>query len=164
MPEIEATLLPESDLAIMFTQRECNWLQALEGDIDTSHFSWLHVGSVQPEQVDPDNWLMYQVSNRAPDYHVTDTDWGTMYCAYRPAEDDRTYWRFAHFAFPFWTFIPQGDFMDRVIARAWVPMDDTHVMFVSFTWKQASRTAALAGGEPIPGSTPAPELQPNTSD
>ena len=164
MPEIEATLLPESDLSITFTQRECNWLQALEGDIDTSHFSWLHVGSVQPEQVDPDNWLMYQVSNRAPDYHVTDTDWGTMYCAYRPAEDGKTYWRFAHFGFPFWTFIPQGDFMDRVIARAWVPMDDTHVMFVGWTWKQASRTAALAGGAPIPGSTPAPELQPNTTD
>ena len=51
MPEIEATLLPESDLSITFTQRECNWLQALEGDIDTSHFSWLHVGSVRPEQV-----------------------------------------------------------------------------------------------------------------
>jgi phthalate 4,5-dioxygenase len=164
MPEIEATLLPESDLSITFTQRECNWLQALEGDIDTSHFSWLHVGSVRPEQVDPDNWLMYQVSNRAPDYHVTDTDWGTMYCAYRPAEDDKTYWRFAHFGFPFWTFIPQGDFIDRVIARAWVPMDDTHVMFVGFSWKQASRTAALVGGEPIPGSTPAPDMQPNTTD
>ena len=150
MPEIEATLLPESDLSITFTQRECNWLQALEGDIDTSHFSWLHVGSVRPEQVDPDNWLMYQVSNRAPDYHVTDTDWGTMYCAYRPAENDNTYWRFAHFGFPFWTFIPQGDFMDRVIARAWVPMDDTHVMFVGFTWKQASRTATLTGGERDP--------------
>jgi phthalate 4,5-dioxygenase oxygenase subunit len=164
LPEIEAALLPESELSIMFTQRECNWLQALEGDIDTSHFSWLHVGSVHPEQVDADNWLMYQVSNRAPDYHVKDTDWGTMYCAFRPAEDDKTYWRFAHFAFPFWTFIPQGDFADRVIARAWVPMDDTHVMFVGFSWKQASRAAALAGGAPIPGSTPAPELQPNTTD
>jgi phthalate 4,5-dioxygenase oxygenase subunit len=164
MPEIEATLLAESDLSITFTQRECNWLQALEGDIDTSHFSWLHVGSVQPEQVDPDNWLMYQVSNRAPDYHVTDTDWGTMYCAYRPAEADGTYWRFAHFAFPFWTFIPQGDFMDRVIARAWVPMDDTHVMFVGFSWKQASRTAVLSGGKAIPGATPAPDMQPNTTD
>jgi phenylpropionate dioxygenase-like ring-hydroxylating dioxygenase large terminal subunit len=164
MPEIEATLLPERDLSITFTQRECNWLQALEGDIDTSHFSWLHVGSVQPEQVDPDNWLMYQVANRAPEYHVTDTDWGTMYCAYRAAEADKTYWRFAHFAFPFWTFIPQGDFVDRVIARAWVPMDDTHVMFVGFAWKDASRTAALSGGRPIPGSTPAPDMLPNTTD
>jgi len=164
MPEIEATLLPERDLSIMFTQRECNWLQALEGDIDTSHFSWLHVGSVQPEQVDPDNWLKYQVANRAPEYHVADTDWGTMYCAYRPAENNGTYWRFAHFAFPFWTFIPQGDFIDRVIARAWVPMDDTHVMFVGFSWKQASRTAALSGGKPIPGATMAPEMLPNTTD
>jgi phthalate 4,5-dioxygenase oxygenase subunit len=164
MPDIEATLLPEGELSILFTQRECNWLQALEGDIDTSHFSFLHVGSVRPEQVDPDNWLKYQVVDRAPDYHVTDTDWGTMYCAFRPAEDQGTYWRFAHFGFPFWTFIPQGDFADRVIARAWVPMDDTHTMFVAFTWKQASRTAALTGGKPIPGATPAPDFLPNTTD
>jgi hypothetical protein len=87
-----------------------------------------------------------------------------MYCAFRPAENGQTYWRFAHFAFPFWTFIPQGAFADRVIARAWVPMDDTHVMFVGFTWKQASRTAVLKGGEQIPGSTPAPEYQPNSTD
>ena len=152
MPEIEATLLPESDLTIMFTQRECNWLQALEGDIDTSHFGFLHVGSVRPEQVRTDNMLKYQVANRAPDYHVTDTDWGTMYCAYRPAEDDSTYWRFAHFGFPFWTSMPQGDFIDRVQARAWVPMDDTHVMFVGVhleadvahgaLWRVASRSRA----------------------
>ena len=93
-----------------------------------------------------------------------DTDWGTMYCAFRPAEVGKTYWRFAHFAFPFWTFIPQGDFVDRVIARAWVPMDDTHVMFVGFSWKQASRTALLKGGAQIPGSTPMPEYQPNSAD
>ncbi len=31
--------------------------------------------------------LKYQVGNRAPAYHVTDTDWGTMYCAYRPADE-----------------------------------------------------------------------------
>jgi phthalate 4,5-dioxygenase oxygenase subunit len=108
MPAIEATLLSEAEVTITFTQRECNWLQALEGDIDTSHFSWLHVGSVTPEQVQDDNWVKYQVQHRAPDYEVTDTDWGTMYCAMRPAEDDKTYWRFAHFGFPFWTFIPQG--------------------------------------------------------
>ena len=137
MPEIEATLLPDDDVTIMFIQRECNWLQALEGDIDTSHFGFLHVGSVKPEQVQDDNMLKYQVANRAPDYQVTDTDWGTMYCAYRPADDGKTYWRFAHFGFPFWTLIPQGDFTDRVQARAWVPMDDTHTMFVSFNWNQA---------------------------
>src|SRR5580693_2166046 len=48
LPGIEASLLPESDLQIVFAQRECNWLQALEGDIDTSHFGFLHAGSVDP--------------------------------------------------------------------------------------------------------------------
>ena len=44
LPEIEATLLPESEVNITFAQRECNWLQALEGEIDTSHFGFLHAG------------------------------------------------------------------------------------------------------------------------
>ena len=35
---------PEDEVHIGFVQRECNWLQALEGDIDTSHFAFLHAG------------------------------------------------------------------------------------------------------------------------
>src|ERR1700761_8335374 len=73
MPEIEATSLDETELQTMFAQRECNWLQALEGDIDTSHFGFLHVGSVRPDQVGDDDMLKYQVGNRAPSYHVADT-------------------------------------------------------------------------------------------
>ena len=154
LPEIEATLVDEAELIPMFAQRECNWLQALEGDIDTSHFGFLHAGSVQPDHVTEDNWLKYQVANRAPAYQVADTDYGTMYSAFRPAEDGKTYWRFAHFGFPFWTWVPQGDITDRVQARAWVPMDDTHTMFVSLTWKKMTRMPPLKNGRPIPGAKP----------
>ncbi len=164
MPEIEATLLDEAELQPMFVQRECNWLQALEGDIDTSHFGFLHVGSVRPEHVGDDNLLRYQVGNRAPAYHVADTDWGTMYSAYRPADDGKTYWRFAHFGFPFWTWVPQGEITDRVQARAWVPMDDTHTMFISLTWTKMSRMPPLKDGNPIPGARPQIDYQPASSD
>lgn len=164
LPSIEATLLDAAEVDLMFVQRDCNWLQALEGDIDTSHFTFLHVGSLQPEQIDDDNMMKYQVTNRAPEYQVTDTDWGTMYTAYRPADEDRTYWRFAHFGFPFWTWVPQGDFMDRVSARAWVPMDDEHTMFLSITWKKMSRLPPLKGGLPIPGSRAKLDYLPNSSD
>ncbi|MFL5254234.1 MAG: Rieske 2Fe-2S domain-containing protein, partial [Rhodopila sp.] len=152
LPEIEASLLPDDEIQIMFAQRECNWLQALEGDIDTSHFSFLHVGSVQPEQVSDDNMLKFQVIDRTPSYHVLDTDWGTMYSALRPAGGGKIYWRFAHFGFPFWTWVPQGDITDRIQARAWVPMDDTHTMFVSLSWTKTPRLAALKDGNPIPGA------------
>ena len=39
---------------------------------------------------------------------MTETDFGTSYGAYRPAEDDSYYWRIAHFLFPFYTMIPTG--------------------------------------------------------
>ena len=66
---------PRARSTIDFVQRECNWLQALEGEIDTSHFGFLHAGCVDPDDVAEDNLLRYTVTNRAPDYHVADTDW-----------------------------------------------------------------------------------------
>jgi phenylpropionate dioxygenase-like ring-hydroxylating dioxygenase large terminal subunit len=78
LPDLEATLLPAEDASITMMQRECNWLQALEGDIDTSHFSWLHFGSVKVEDIDPASTSRYNALNRAPEYHTADTDWGTM--------------------------------------------------------------------------------------
>jgi phenylpropionate dioxygenase-like ring-hydroxylating dioxygenase large terminal subunit len=164
LPGIEASLLPADELQITFAQRECNWLQALEGDIDTSHFGFLHAGSVDPENVPTDNLIRWTVANRAPQYHVSDTDYGTMYAAYRPAEAGKTYWRFANFLFPFWTQTPQGAF-DRVNSRAWVPMDDGHTMFVSLTWKglPADR-AALSNSRVLPGSKLTMDFVPNTTD
>ncbi len=53
-----------------------------------------------------------------------------MYGAYRPAENGNLYWRIAHFLFPCWTLPPYIAFEHYRIARAWVPLDDTHMMFV----------------------------------
>jgi phthalate 4,5-dioxygenase len=164
LPAIEAALLPESELQIMFAQRECNWLQALEGDIDTSHFGFLHAGGVDPAELPADNLIRYTVSNRAPEYHVADMPWGTMYAAYRAAEAGQTYWRFASFLFPFWTLIPQGPF-DRVHARAWLPLDDTHTMFVSLQWKNLPQELAMrSNSRLIPGSLTPPRYLPNSTD
>jgi phenylpropionate dioxygenase-like ring-hydroxylating dioxygenase large terminal subunit len=59
LPQIEATLLPESDVTINFAQRECNWLQALEGDIDTCHFGFLHGGAIDADMLPDDTILRY---------------------------------------------------------------------------------------------------------
>ena len=47
-PGAERAVRASSDLQISL--RECNYMQALEGDIDTSHLAFLHMGSVTPEQ------------------------------------------------------------------------------------------------------------------
>ena len=126
LPQIEANLIPGNEIWCL--QRECNWLQALEGDIDTSHVGFLHLGMLQPADLPDDHPMRPTVLNRTPAYEVSQTDWGTMYGGHRPNDDGRTSWRVAHFMFPFWTQTPNGVFGTRAIARAWVPMDDHHAM------------------------------------
>ena len=145
LPAIEASLIPGAQ--ITFIQRECNWLQAIEGEIDTSHFGFLHAGHLDPRKMSPDDPYYYTVYSRTPEYHFAETKWGTMYAAYRDADAEHVHYRCAQYLFPFWTEIPQGDFEHHINARAWVPMDDTHTMFVM-----------LAG---IPFERP--ELLPNTT-
>ncbi len=170
LPDLEANLMPEDETDIVFIQRECNWLQALEGDIDTSHFGFLHVGSVQPDDVPEDHPIYGAVINRQPDYHVRDMPYGTQYAAHRPYDDGRTYWRFNNFMFPFWTQTPQGPFPTHITARGWVPMDDTHTMYVAMKWMpqklraKATAAAPLKNGRPIPGATTQETFLPNTSD
>ncbi|HEX5452735.1 MAG TPA: Rieske 2Fe-2S domain-containing protein [Stellaceae bacterium] len=166
LPLIEATLLPESEINIVFAQRECNWLQGLEGEIDTSHFGFLHAGAVDPADVPEDSLLRYTVGDRAPDYHIADTESGMMYGAYRPAGPGRTYWRFANFMLPFWTQTPQGKFTEHLHNRAWVPMDDHHTMFISLVWRRHPPPVGPRknGGGLLPGFGRIWDHLPNTTD
>jgi phenylpropionate dioxygenase-like ring-hydroxylating dioxygenase large terminal subunit len=132
LPGIEPNLLPEHETSVQKVLRECNWMQGLEGDIDTSHLAYLHLGAIQPEDTTPGTFDYYTVADRAPQYDVIDTEFGTSYGAYRPAEADSYYWRVAHFLFPFYTMIPTGVLGVQVLVRAWVPIDDDHMMFWSF--------------------------------
>jgi phthalate 4,5-dioxygenase len=165
LPAIEATLLPADETNISCCLRECNWLQALEGDIDTSHFSFLHTGKIELDDIDPDHLERFQLIDRAPRYHVRTTDWGATYAAYRPAQPGHLYYRFAHFAFPFWTLFPNGPLTDNILAQAWVPLDDTHTMAFTFTWKHKTPVLSLTKmGEPLPLLDRTTPTLPNTSD
>jgi hypothetical protein len=79
-------------------------------------------------------------------YEVVDTPFGTSYGAYRPAEPDTYYWRIAHFLFPFYTMIPTGILGMQVLVRAWVPVDDEHVMFWSIGVPRSREGRGSAGG------------------
>ena len=169
LPMIEVSLLPEAEVETVMVQRDCNWMQAMEGDIDTSHFGFLHVGSLDPADVPPGHPLEHTAVERAPEYKVRDTPWGTSYGAHRSvggAGTPQTYWRFANYMFPFWTQTPQGEFPQHVHARAWVPLDDTHTMFIFMRWRTKMKTSRepLATGEPLPGSRPAAEYLPVSTE
>jgi phenylpropionate dioxygenase-like ring-hydroxylating dioxygenase large terminal subunit len=149
---IEAMLLPQGEVRLSCSIRTCNYLQVLEGEIDTSHFGFLHGGAVAEEDLDPADLNSLSLKERAPNYHVRETEWGTMYAAYREANADEIYYRVAHFLLPFYTMFPDGLFERNIVCDAAVPMDDTHTMI--FTWMYRGRTAGvrkLKDGRPIPG-------------
>ena len=129
LPDLEANAAPDA----MVTQqmmRNCNYMQALEGDIDTLHFAFLHTGHLQPgDAAVAGNFLDVQINHRDAELDVRETEFGTLYGAKRPAGNGMDYWRIAGFMFPFYTLIPPFAVAANPWTRAWVPMDDDHTMF-----------------------------------
>jgi phthalate 4,5-dioxygenase oxygenase subunit len=154
LPDLEANQLAEDDRQVSAIQRECNWLQGMEGDIDTAHIGFLHFGSEDAEDAPQGTYRYYTLKDRAPRYAVLDTEYGAMYGAYRPAAPGTTYWRIAQFLFPFYTMTPTGQLGRQIIARAWVPMDDEHMLLFTMTPKPSPDALAVrarqGGARPVP--------------
>jgi len=144
LPVIEANLESQAGVLTETTLRECSWLQALEGDIDTTHVGFLHNGSMQPADLRQGSYLYYTVTDRTPRYAVVDTDFGVLYGAYRPAEPGAHYWRVGCFMFPAYTMVPTGILGTQVLARIWVPLDDETVMHWSWSVPTAQSMAGRA--------------------
>ena len=168
LPDLEPNM-QEGETYIWTSLRKCNWLQALEGDIDHAHVAFMHLGTVLPEDVEAGSFDYYTVRDRQPRYKVMDTEGGTSYGAYRPADDDQYYWRMAHFLFPFYTFIPTGILGAQILVQIWVPVDDEHTMFwhiskpVDRDTAERTGSTTLVGSSNIAGSAGGPRFLPNTT-
>ena len=153
LPDIEPNMMVESQNGNSAGLRNCNWVQAMEGDIDTAHLSFLHLGKVSPEDVAPGSFDFYNQRDKAPHYNVVETDYGMMYGAYRPAEEDTYYWRIAQFMMPFYTIPPEGRLGQKIGVRCWVPVDDEHTMFTSMSIRNtnSSMSRQTSNGQAMVG-------------
>src|SRR3954452_4121562 len=66
LPDLEVNIVPDTTTRAMKVLRYCNWMQSLEGDIDTSHLSFLHLGTVMPEDEVPGSFDYFGVKDKAP--------------------------------------------------------------------------------------------------
>src|SRR6202051_1340914 len=78
MPALETLLVPDHEIGATCIQRDCNYLQALEGDIDTSHFGFLHAGHINPDDLPEDHPIRHTITSRAPEYHIADSPGNTV--------------------------------------------------------------------------------------
>jgi phenylpropionate dioxygenase-like ring-hydroxylating dioxygenase large terminal subunit len=114
---------------------ECNWAQALEGDIDSSHASILHsrLNPADLSAFEGARTLQYFDRDRYPRYEVFDTDFGMTMAARRNAEPGMHYWRGALYIMPVFVMIaPFDDSLPQM--NMWVPMDDVTTMVWALHW------------------------------
>jgi phthalate 4,5-dioxygenase len=167
LPDIEPTLAKPDDRNIALTQRDCNWLQALEGDIDTSHLGFLHVGSVDGDRLDPEDPARFTVINKSPSINVGEMPFGTMYSAQRDADPGFEHHRFACFIYPFWVTYPSDRLERSMSANAWVPIDDEHTMTFNIDVQRAAgkqKSLKYADGSLVSGLARPLQYLPRTTD
>ena len=128
LPNLEANMLEDGEYTLGAYSSECNWLQSLEGDYDTIHWSFLHMGSIGPEAYPKGSNESYALATRWARFVTADTEFGCTYGCYRPAEEDTTYWRIAHFLFPFYAMIPTPKMGEQKMFIAVVPIDDENCL------------------------------------
>jgi hypothetical protein len=114
--------------------RDCNWVQAMEGDFDSVHLIFLHRAFDKPlgvqtfEKVAGGDALREIVGlDTRPRIEVEDTPVGVMYGAQRTAPE-----RVTQFQLPFYTSVPAYNGLNRL--KIWVPMDDTHTQVWEANW------------------------------
>ena len=66
LPALQILDAPDGEINVGMIQRDCNYLQAIEGEIDTAHFGYLHGGHADPARLDESEPFYYTVTNRAP--------------------------------------------------------------------------------------------------
>ena len=155
LPPYEWTRVPEGHVRTSRRLQECNYLQGIEGGIDSSHVPFLH-GVLDPErQAAPNQKYLY--ADTAPRLQVTPTDYGFAYGAQRNGEDSSYYWRLTPFLMPFFTVIPgftvtpdqkKDDAHTLTYSgHGWVPRDDHSCWMVTYSWN-ASRRLEPGEGHP----------------
>jgi hypothetical protein len=142
-PRFDWTRYAEPHLAVGKSVQECNWLQALEGGIDTSHAPILHrliTPSSKRGGISPTSAF---VRGKAPKLVVDLTDWGYQYAGLRPLDAADMHIRTYHFVMPFHQIRPYQTHkgFPAVAGHIWVPMDDENTMV--YNWHHSTTEQPL---------------------
>jgi nitrite reductase/ring-hydroxylating ferredoxin subunit len=125
--------------------QQCNWLQALEGGIDSVHSNFLHGGRPPGMKFD-ENTPRGRAQNvgLSLQVEVVPTDYGYSYGSLRDMGAEGTYYaRGYQWVMPFHSMLPGGERGGNG-GHMWVPMDDENTMVYN-------RSAVLVEDESVQG-------------
>ena len=142
LPKLEWARVPDAHRYISKRFQETNYLQAIEGGIDSSHSNFLHA-SLEAFRV-TDSYVAkvgkssnlrakYHLLDKAPRFTVKKTDYGLVIAVRRNADDDAYYWRMTQFLLPSHTMIPYQK-GHSIHGHCWVPRDEETCWVWTMSW------------------------------
>jgi phthalate 4,5-dioxygenase len=149
LPQLEMGLVPASQRYVSKKWQDCNWVQSLEGGIDTAHFSFLHAVPSKDEaiarevygrsaalgdQSKPDDRIRWVQNDPRPKFSILGHDAGLVIGAARKTDGTDLYWRIAQFLMPNHAFAPAAFPGEIYYGQAWVPVDDVTCWIYTYSW------------------------------
>ena len=134
LPEWEFALVPDAQRFVSKRVQESNWLQAMEGGIDSSHVSFLHRGELNTDPLFKGAKAnQYNLRDSRPVFEVVESAGGLYIGARRDADEGNHYWRITQWVMPSFTMIPpRGN--HPVHGHFWIPIDDENCWTWSFDY------------------------------
>lgn len=134
LPEYEFAMVVPARRYVSKRVQECNFLQAMEGGIDSSHVSFLHSGLLEKDPLfKGSKGNQYNMNDFQVKFEVVESTGGLLVGARRNAEEGHYYWRITQWVMPFFTIIPPR--ADHPIhGHFWVPIDDENCWAWSFDY------------------------------
>jgi phthalate 4,5-dioxygenase len=123
-PDLEWCTLPPENVYVSKRLQECNYLQAMEGGIDTSHVSYVHRFEVDTDPMHQGTKALdYIKADGNVIFEIEKTPFGLTLYGRRNGDPDSFYWRVTQWLFPWFTLIPP--FGEHALGgHVWVPVDD----------------------------------------
>jgi nitrite reductase/ring-hydroxylating ferredoxin subunit len=133
-PAYEWVSLPEDRMHVVKSYLECNYLQGIEGDFDSSHTTFLHCNNLAD--------LARLNRDGAPKLDAEETVYGMRAISIRKLADEQSYVRVSPFIMPAFSIVPgpataKFEDNDSRAFRFWIPIDDTTTWFYILTMRDA---------------------------
>ena len=147
-------MLPPEHVFVSKRIQACNYLQAMEGGIDTAHVSYVHRYEVDADPMHQGvKALDYIKADGNVVFEIEKTSFGLSLFGRRLGEPDSYYWRVTQWLFPWFTLIaPFGE--HALGGHVWVPIDDHSCWAWSINWQpkqplSAHEREAMVAGKGI---------------
>ena len=148
LPALEMALVPASHRYVTKKWQDCNWVQALEGSIDTAHFTFAHLSFEKEENeildikkhfVNPltrvaTDHMRWIAEDPRPVIKINPHEAGLTVAGGRLTGSDNIYWRIAQFLMPVHAYAPSSMPGENIFGQSFIPVTDTNCWIYTYAW------------------------------